>query len=84
MVKEQKLFLMEEKYIGEFKDGIKRMVKEHLLMSHGGKYVGEFKDGLPNGQGTETFSNGRKVYWGVQGWEISWSRNQNMVLMECM
>ena len=40
----------------------------------GSSYVGVFKDGERNGQGTYTYSDGDK-YEGMEGWEISWSRN---------
>lgn len=48
-----------DKYVGEFKDGI-RNGQGTYTFSNGGKYVGEFKEGLPNGQGTFTFPSGDK------------------------
>ena len=45
----------------------------------GNSTVGEFKDGLPNGQGTETFSNGGKYVGEFKDGLLKWSRNRNFL-----
>ena len=73
MVKGHTLGLMEENMLGNG-----RMGKQN---SHGtvtppyGKYVGEWKGNDFHGQGTFTYSNGDKYVGGMEGLEISWSRD---------
>ena len=52
-------FLDGEKYVGEFKDGM-RNGQGTLTLPTGEKYVGEYKDGMRNGQGAYTSPNGQK------------------------
>ena len=59
MVKELLLGLMDNKYVGEYKDGIKHG-QGTSTFPDGDKYEGEWKNGGKNGQGTYTFPDGQK------------------------
>jgi len=43
------------------------------------KYEGDILNGVPNGQGTSTFTDGKKVCRRIQGWGKTWSRNIHLV-----
>ena len=49
-----------DKYVGEFKDGVKHG-QGTLTYANGDKYVGEFKNDMRHGQGTYTFADGRAI-----------------------
>ena len=59
-----KPFPDDDKYVGEFKDGLPN--GQGAMTSGDGKrqYVGEFKDGKPSGQGTSTYAEGGLQYVG--------------------
>ena len=71
MDKEHTLFLMVDKYVGEFKNG-----KQHgqgiFTTPSGNKYVGEFKDGKQHGKGKLT-SRFEKEYIGEFKEGILWN-----------
>jgi hypothetical protein len=54
-----------DKYVGEFKDGLKHGQGTYLRVN-GDKYVGEWRYEKPNGQGIYTYTDGAKY---VGGWK---------------